>query len=67
MSPADAFDEAGAHATLWEKISKPLFAATASPAKYCVAQGPRSGIATILGDGPAMRTTTRSPNTNLDT
>jgi hypothetical protein len=49
---ADAFDEAGERATLWEKVPKPLFSAMAGAAKYHVPQGPRSGIAAIIGKWP---------------
>lgn len=49
---ADAFDEAGERATLWEKVPRPLFSATAGAVKYLVPQGPRSGIAAIIGKWP---------------
>lgn len=48
---ADSFEEAGGRVSLWEKVPKPLFASTAA-AKYLVPQGPRSGIAAILGQWP---------------
>ena len=49
---ADAFDEADERATLWQKVPKPLFTAIAESGKYRVPQGPRSGIAAIIGKWP---------------
>jgi hypothetical protein len=48
---ADAFDEADERATLWAKVPKPLFTTTGGVAKL-VPQGPRSGIAAIIGKWP---------------
>jgi hypothetical protein len=49
---ADAFDEAGEQIGLWERVPKPLFGGAEATAKYLVPQGPRSGIAAIIGRWP---------------
>lgn len=49
-------EPAGETASMWSKIPRPLLEGAAGLEKYRVAQGPRSGLAAIIGEWPGEET-----------